>query len=291
MSTTQNPNPEEIHSQLHTYRPYKKSSSAAKNLTLKKSPFETEYSIRISHSPSWDLPSQHSQEKRITSTALPPKTPGSASRRKAARYSLSMVPSDGLNVSINVVMQCLSRAVWYQIRDNEFDFGTHVDVFCEDSHSFIPSMKTIENFFTEIFNNKCLSIECAVTIMAYVDKLRSISGIKLNRINWKRICFIAILEADKVLRDKLVWNEDYKGLIPGIDLNLMKKLERAFLKFIEFSLTLTQTDYVIYLLELLSLRQKEPDTKSPEKTPRTRTGSLKIDSFRRVELDELNRSM
>jgi len=126
--------------------------------------------------------------------------------------------------------------------------------------------------------------------MAYVDKLRKISDIKLNRMNWKRVCFISILEADKVLRDKLVWNEDYKDLIPGIDLNLMKKLERAFLKYIEFSLTLTQTDYVIYLLELLSLRQQDQGT--PEKTPRNRTGSLKIDSFRRVDFRlELNRSM
>jgi len=266
--------------------PYKKSSSAARDLALKKSPFEAEYSIRISP-PSSRPQLTASEEQRITSTALPPKTPGS--RRKEARHSISsMLSSDGLNVSMSVVMQCLSRAVWYQIRDNEFDFGTHIDVFCEDSHSFIPSMKTIENFFTCIFNTKSLSIECAVTIMAYVDKLRKISLIKLNRINWKRICFIAILEADKVLRDKLVWNEDYKDLIPGIDLNLMKKLERAFLKNIEFSLTLTQSDYVIYLLELLSLRQKEQTT--PEKTPRARTGSLNGDS-RRDERDELYRSM
>jgi len=282
-----------LHSSSHTkpqqppFRPpYKKSTSAARDLlVLKKSPFETEYSIRVS--PPTARPAGAAEEQRITSTALPPKTPGS--RRKEARHSISaMLSSDGLNVSMSVVMQCLSRAVWYQIRDNEFDFGTHIDVFCEDSHSFIPSMKTIENFFTCIFNTKSLSIECAVTIMAYVDKLRQISLIKLNRINWKRICFIAILEADKVLRDKLVWNEDYKDLIPGIDLILMKKLERAFLKYIEFSLTLTQSDYVIYLLELLSLRQKEQTT--PEKTPRARTGSLKGDS-RRDERDELNRSM
>jgi len=271
-----------------SFRPYKKSTSAARDLlVLKKSPFEAEYSIRVS--PPIARPATPSAEdQRITATALPPKTPGS--RRKEARHSMSasMVPSDGLNVSMSVVMQCLSRAVWYQIRDNEFNFGTHIDVFCEDSHSFIPSMKTIENFFTCIFNTKSLSIECAVTIMAYVDKLRKISAIKLNRVNWKRICFIAILEADKVLRDKLVWNEDYKDLIPGIDLNLMKKLERAFLKNIEFSLTLTQSDYVIYLLELLSLRQKEQST--PEKTPRARTGSLRGES-RRLERDELNRSM
>jgi len=282
-----------LHSSSHTKQqpafrpPYKKSSSAARDLLiLKKSPFETEYTIQVSPSSSRPHLTATSEDQRITSTALPPKTPGS--RRREARHSISsMVSPEGLNVSITVVMQCLSRAVWYQIRDNEFDFGTQIDVFCEDSHSFIPSMKTIENFFTCIFNTKSLSIECAVTIMAYVDKLRKISLIKLNRTNWKRICFISILEADKVLRDKLVWNEDYKDLIPGIDLNLMKKLERAFLKYIEFSLTLTQSDYVIYLLELLSLRQKEQTT--PEKTPRARTGSLNCDP--RDERDEINRSM
>jgi len=246
---------------------------------VKKSSVETEYSIRMSPT----TPSRY-DTRRITSTAIPPKTPR---RQKAS--SIALPHSDeGVTVSVKVMMQCLSRAVWYGIRDNEFDFGTHVDVFCEDTHTFIPSMKTIENFFSCIFNTKSLSIECAVTAVAYVDRLKKISGIKLNRKNWKRICFISVLESDKVLRDKLVWNEDYKDIIPGIDLNLLRKLERAFLKFIEFSLTLTQSDYTIYLLDLLSLRQKELGT--PVKAGK-RKGSHS-EPHRSEELVlELNKSM
>jgi hypothetical protein len=205
-------------------------------------------------------------------------------RKKAS--SISLVPPDGVTVSVQVMMQCLSRAVWYEIRRNEFNFGVYIDVFCEDNHSFIPSMKTIENFFSCIFNTKSLSIECAVTAVAYVDKLKKISGIKLNRLNWKRICFISVLEADKVLRDKLVWNEDYKDIIPGIDLDILRKLERAFLKYIEFTLTLTQADYAAYLLDLLTLRNKEKDF-TPEKHPRHRTGSHTVEMKRASEQEDL----
>jgi len=257
-----------------------KSTSGEKDL-LKKSSVENEYSIQMSPT----TPSRY-DARRITSTAIPPKTPR---RQKAS--SISLLATDGVTVSVDVMMQCLSRAVWYEIRDNEFDFGVHVDVFCEDSHTFIPSMKTIEKFFFCIFDKKSLSIECAVTAVAYVDKLRKISGIKLNRKNWKRICFIAVLEADKVLRDKLVWNEDYKDIIPGIDLNLLRKLERAFLKYIEFSLTLSQSDYTIYLLDLLSLRNKEQGilpVKSTSGRPRKMSHN---ESKRSEDRLELNKSM
>jgi len=276
----------------------KKSNSVEKEIApvYKKSSIECEYSLRfsagrnVSPSPS-GTGSTDFDSVRITSKAIPPKTPGG--RKKSSSFSM-VTPPDGVTVSVQVMMQCLSRAVWYEIRANEFDFGTHVDVFCEESHSFIPSMKTIENFFSCIFNTKSLSIECAVTSVAYVDKLRKISGIKLNRLNWKRICFISVLEADKVLRDKLVWNEDYKDIIPGIDLELLRKLERAFLKYIEFSLTLSQSDYAAYLLDLLSLRYKEKEPASPEKaSSRQRTGSHVVEMKKEAEEDitDLNRSI
>jgi len=272
-------------SRFHHYK--KKKSTPEKDLVLQHYAIESEYSLRFSHpTPSTDAVTS----ARITSKAIPPKTPNQ--RKKAS--SISLVPGDGVTVSVQVMMQCLSRAVWYEIRRNEFNFGVYIDVFCEDSHSFIPSMKTIENFFSCIFNTKSLSIECGVTAVAYVDKLKRISGIKLNRLNWKRVCFISVLEADKVLRDKLVWNEDYKDIIPGIDLEILRKLERAFLKYIEFTLTLSQADYAAYLLDLLTLRNKEKDITTPEKPPRHRTGSHTVEIKRGSDTEdtlELNKSI
>jgi len=152
-----------------------------------------------------------------------------------------------------VMVKCLSRAVFYEIKSNDLDRGTHVDVFVEDKG--FPTYEFVESFFVKIFISKELSAECAVTTAAYVDQLNVVSGIKLNITNWRRICFISVLEADKVLRDKLVWNEDYKDLIPDIDLFELRKLERAFLRYIEFNLTLSQSDYAKYYFDLLSLRE------------------------------------
>jgi len=74
-------------------------------------------------------------------------------------------------------------------------------------------------------------------------------------------------------------------------ISLLRKLERAFLKYIEFSLTLSQSDYTIYLLELLSLRQKEGG--GPMKVGRPRKGSHVVEAKKSVEEMrlELNKSM
>jgi len=95
---------------------------------------------------------------------------------------------------------------------------------------------------------------------------KKISNVKLHRTNWRRICFISVLEADKVLRDKLVWNEDYKDIIPEIDLELLRRVERSFLKYIEFSLNLTPSEYASYLFDLLSLRSQDMESEKDSDT-------------------------
>jgi hypothetical protein len=197
---------------------------------------------------------------RITAKAHPPQTKNNVKRRNA---SLSDIGEEEVK-EVSVILKCLSRAVWYEIKYNESDPGLISDVFVE-APSVLPNMSTIEDFFTQIFNCKDLSVECAVTTAAYLDRLKMISQVKLLSSTWRRICFISVLEADKVLRDKLVWNEDYKDIHVGIDLDVIRKLERAFLKYIEYSLTLSQTDYASYKFDLLSLRENQTDTSTFEK--------------------------
>jgi hypothetical protein len=210
------------------------------------------------------------ENTRITANAIPPRYPLSR-RQKSKTIAFYNKDKDNVVVEVKVILKCLSRAVWYEIKSNQNDKDTVVDVFHDEFYTSLPPMSIVEHFFTQIFRCKDLSTECAVTAGAYIDKLKTISGVKLNPYNWRRICFIAVLEADKVLRDKLVWNEDYKDIHLGIDVNLLRKLERAFLKYIEFSLTLSQADYTTYLLELLSLREKH----EPEKN---RSGLLRSSS-------------
>jgi hypothetical protein len=215
---------------------------------------EGEYSLKITKKNSQPLRTA----KRLTASAIPPKSASVLTRHKANTISQCVhISNDGVKVSVNVIINCLSRAVWYEIKNNDTDRGTQVDAFVEDPDLPIPQMSVVEDFFAEIFKCKDLSTECAVTAAAYVDKLKIISGVKVNRTNWRRVCFIAVLGADKVLRDKLVWNEDYKDIHLGIDLVLLRKMERAFLRYIEYSLNLTQAEYAIYLFDLLSLREKQ----------------------------------
>jgi len=213
------------------------------------------YSFKITRTTS----TKSNLQPRITSHALPPRSPQCVNRKKATSFS---DPSDFFKEDhgVDAMVKCLSRAVYYEVKTNVDDRGTLVDVFCEVC-SELPSLGTVEDFFAQIFESKDLSVECAVTAAAYVDQLHVVSGIKLNNENWRKICFIAILEADKVLRDKLVWNEDYKDLIPEIDLQELRRLERAFLKYIEFNLTLKQSDYAKYYLHLISLREKVEEDK------------------------------
>eukprot|EP01123_Difflugia_compressa_P000980 TRINITY_DN1110_c0_g1_i1.p1 TRINITY_DN1110_c0_g1~~TRINITY_DN1110_c0_g1_i1.p1 ORF type:complete len:223 (+),score=46.98 TRINITY_DN1110_c0_g1_i1:277-945(+) len=163
------------------------------------------------------------------------------------------------------MVKCISKGVFGVVWNHDIDKSDQVESFVEDSPG-CPSYETVHNFFTKIFTSKNLSAECAVTAAAYVDRLDYVSNIKLNHFNWRRVCFICILEADKVLRDKLVWNEDYKDLLPAIDLFELRKLERNFLKYIQFNLTLTQSDYARYYFDLLSLRDSS-DIQTQQQLP------------------------
>jgi len=207
------------------------------------------YSLKITRTASTKEP-----EPRLTAKAtIKPLAKSRRSDRPRNAFSLDMAKDPDPSVTAVVMVRCLSRAVFYDVKSNDLDRGTHVDVFVEEVTGF-PTNQLVESFFVKIFTSKDLSAECAVTTAAYIDQLNVVSGIKLNQTNWRRICFISVLEADKVLRDKLVWNEDYKDLIPDIDLFELRKLERAFLKYIEFNLTLSQSDYAKYYFDLLSLR-------------------------------------
>jgi hypothetical protein len=242
-------------------------SRSFENAVIK--PVETEYSLVVTRT----IRRNPQPKKRITETAMPP---SSAFRRKKSNTESDADVLNGVTVSIDVMMQCISRAVWYELKANEDEIGIVVDAFTEGYNCDVPSMCYIADFFTRIFKKKNLSMECAVTAAAYVDKLKKISNVKLHRTNWKRICFISVLEADKVLRDKLVWNEDYKDIIPEIDLELLRRVERAFLKYIEFSLNLTQSEYASYLFDLLSLRSQDMESGGGEKDSDTDSSTVDI---------------
>eukprot|EP01124_Arcella_intermedia_P022136 TRINITY_DN3238_c0_g1_i1.p1 TRINITY_DN3238_c0_g1~~TRINITY_DN3238_c0_g1_i1.p1 ORF type:complete len:275 (-),score=33.26 TRINITY_DN3238_c0_g1_i1:228-1052(-) len=220
---------------------------------------QSPYSLKITRrSTAADLSASVQELPRITEKALPlPKTRSSARGRRLMRpkqsQSLDLTSKEEFVTPLDMV-KCVSRAIFSEVTKNDQDRGTPVETFC-DEYSTFPTIQQIENFFLQIFTSKDLSVECAVTAAAYVDQLFKVSNIKLNQTNWRKICFISILEADKVLRDKLVWNEDYKDLIPDIDLLEVRKLERAFLKYIEFNLTLSQAQYARYYFDLLSLRR------------------------------------
>jgi len=193
-------------------------------------------------------------------------------------------PDPSATSTNKIIISCMSRAVFYEVKNNDANRGTQVDVFCEDSAG-LPTFETIETLLTRIFTTKDLSTACVVTSAAYIDQLYIVSGIKLDQTNWRRICLISILEADKVLRDKLVWNEDYQDLLSAIDIDLfeLRKIERAFLRYIEFNLTLSQSEYTKYYFDLLSLRDVvsplEEGKRTEEKTEENEEQQQKKESY------------
>jgi len=89
--------------------------------------------------------------------------------------------------------------------------------------------------------------------------------------NWRRVCFGSIIVASKVWEDTAVWNSDFKSVFPFLKLNDLAKLEREFLRLLDFNVAIRASVYAQYYFCLRTIAQRneinfplQPLTKAQE---------------------------
>jgi hypothetical protein len=117
----------------------------------------------------------------------------------------------------------------------------------------IPSIELISQFLTAIWDGQRLSAECAVMTIAYVDRFLTLTSIKINPVNWRRIVLASAIVASKVWEDLAVWNADFLVIFPNLDVTDLNCLEREMLAALEFVVSLKASLYCKYYFDLRSL--------------------------------------
>lgn len=127
-----------------------------------------------------------------------------------------------------------------------------VDTICD-----VPNTEKIYQFLKNIFVKCQLSAECSVVCLVYVERLMETAGIDLLANNWRPIMLCGLLLASKVWQDLNCWNVEFASVLPDFPLKSINKLERAFLKYLRYSLFISGSVYAKYYFALRSLGEKK----------------------------------
>ena len=121
----------------------------------------------------------------------------------------------------------------------------------------VPNTDKIYQFLKNIFVKCQLSAECSVVCLVYVERLMETAGIDLLSNNWRPIMLCGLLLASKVWQDLNCWNVEFASVLPDFPLRSINKLERAFLKYLRYSLFISGSVYAKYYFALRSLGEKK----------------------------------
>jgi len=161
-----------------------------------------------------------------------------------------------------VLLQCLARVFLREIHTKQVPHTDQDPIFSEECYPLDPSVEisktlteaTILNFMGMIIQDRHLTAEIIVMVVAYVDRIKKYSDLTLNYANWRRVILEAMLLAEKIWEDETVWNIDLiLTSFPYLGISDLNSLELKFLTAVEFDVTLTATDYIKYYFALTAL--------------------------------------
>ena len=107
-----------------------------------------------------------------------------------------------------------------------------------------------------IFSKLHLSAECSVVSLIYIERLMEKSGVELLADNWRPILLCGLLLASKVWQDVNPWNIEFANVLSDFSLDSINRLERTFLKHLQYSLNISGKVYARYYFALRSLAEK-----------------------------------
>jgi hypothetical protein len=120
-----------------------------------------------------------------------------------------------------------------------------------------PTVDEILSFMRTLFNKACLSSECSLVCLIYVERLMEIARVPLLASTWKPITLCGLLLASKVWQDLSSWNVEFSMVYPEFGLKQINHLENTFLQQIRWDLYISSSLYAKYYFALRSLAEKQ----------------------------------
>uniref|UniRef100_A0A6B2LE36 Cyclin N-terminal domain-containing protein n=1 Tax=Arcella intermedia TaxID=1963864 RepID=A0A6B2LE36_9EUKA len=207
--------------------------------------------------------------------------------------------------SVGEIIKCLGVCLYWKIKEHQAkEPKVFIDIFEEDKHPLgilhkpnefdgIPSIKEIQDFIKSIYDAENLSAECAVMALIFIERLIALTNISLQASNWRRVIFGAVIISSKVWEDTAVWNSDFRSVFPQLKLNDLSKLEREYLRLLDFTVAIKSSIYAKYYFDLRTVAEIndinfpiEPLTKTKEQEIEAKSHGLE----RKVKQFNLHRS-
>ena len=92
--------------------------------------------------------------------------------------------------------------------------------------------------------------------LIYIERLRRVSGVMLLASTWQPTLLIAILVAQKVCDDRSHLNLDFTAICPELTLPGLNRLERAFLRLLDYKVGIKATLYTSCYFRLGTLGER-----------------------------------
>jgi len=209
-----------------------------------------------------------SHQPQITKNVPAPKLIKSARGKYSSTATMFLNNTQSiLAPSVAECLRCLSVCLYWKMKECEEDEPkVYLDIFAEEAHPLgyvhssdiinTPQIEEIHTFLKVIYDTEELSAECAVMALIFIDRLITLTNLTLHASNWRRVSFGAIIIASKVWEDTAVWNSDFKSVFPKLVLNDLGKLEREYLRYLDFNLAIKSSIYAKYYFSLRTIAER-----------------------------------
>ncbi|KAG5178816.1 hypothetical protein JKP88DRAFT_264538 [Tribonema minus] len=118
-----------------------------------------------------------------------------------------------------------------------------------------PSVEAIYEFIRTLFNRACLSSECSLVCLIYIERLMEVAAVPLLATTWKPVVLCGLLLASKVWQDLSSWNVEFSTVYPEFSLRSINRLEHVYLAQVQWDLYISASLYAKYYFALRSLAE------------------------------------
>ena len=96
--------------------------------------------------------------------------------------------------------------------------------------------------------------EIPVIALVYVERLLKLTGILINKFNWRRILLVCLCVASKVWDDDSLENVHFPKVMSDVTVDMINSLEQTFLDvFLNYDLVVKGSEYAKYYFVLHTL--------------------------------------
>mmetsp|Transcript_40947 Transcript_40947/g.29551 ORF Transcript_40947/g.29551 Transcript_40947/m.29551 type:complete len:96 (-) Transcript_40947:258-545(-) len=92
--------------------------------------------------------------------------------------------------------------------------------------------------------------EVPIICLCYLEKLFAMTGVLLNKFNWKRMVLVCLCIASKIWDDDSLENVHFPKVMTDVTNLEINKLEQTFLEFINYELIIKGSEYAKYYFVL-----------------------------------------